>query len=37
MVRTVKIGSLSNYHGNANENATQKSTFTVLKLLRYHP
>ena len=29
--------SLSNYDGNTNENVTQKTNFTFLKLLRYNP
>ena len=32
-----ELGSLSNYHGNSNENLTQKTSFTFLKLLRYYP
>ena len=30
------LGSLSNYDGNANENVTQKTNVTFLKLLRYY-
>ena len=33
----IYLGSLSNYDGNANENVTQKTNFTSLKLLRYYP
>ena len=31
------LGSLSNYDGDANENVTRKTNFTVLQLLRYYP
>ena len=31
------LGSLSNYDGTTNENVTQKTNFTFLKLLRYFP
>ena len=34
---SIILGNLSNYDGDANENVTQKTNFTFLKLLRYYP
>ena len=36
-VAASSLESLSNYDGDANENATQKTNFTFLKPLRYYP